>query len=79
MNLGFIEKLDPALKRVDDPQQPANVVIHAVRHANPLFQPRDGGLQWADPVECLLDLHEMRLESQAHEFLNSFPPARGKT
>jgi len=24
---------------------------------------------WADPVECLLDLHEMRLESQAKEFL----------
>ncbi|HUI06634.1 MAG TPA: hypothetical protein VL486_06475 [Verrucomicrobiae bacterium] len=79
MNLGFIERLDPALQQVDDPHGPANVVVHAIRHANPLFQPRDSGLHWADPVECLLDLHEMRLESQACEFLNSFPPARGKT
>jgi hypothetical protein len=71
MNLSFIEKLDPALKRVDDPHQPANVVIHAVRHANPLFQPRDGGLRWADPVECLIDLHEGHLDAQAADFLRA--------
>lgn len=24
------------------------------------------GSVWADPVECLLDLHELRLDAQAH-------------
>jgi len=70
MNLDFIEQLDPALKRVDDPLAPASVVVHAVRHANALFTPRKGGLVWADPVECLLDLHEARLKMQAAQFLD---------
>ena len=71
MNLDFIEKLDPALKRVSDPLQPASLVVHAIRHADALFTPRDGGLAWADPVECLLDLHEARLEMQASQFLEA--------
>ncbi len=75
----FIERLDPALRKVQDPNEPANVAIHFVRRHDSLFEPRTEGLLWADPVECLLDLHEMRLESQAREFLSSFPPARDKT
>ncbi|EEF58208.1 hypothetical protein [Pedosphaera parvula] len=70
MNLDFIEKLDPALKRIDDPRAPANLVVHAVRQADAQFSPRSGGLAWTDPVECLLDLHEARLEAQAVQFLN---------
>jgi hypothetical protein len=46
-------------------------VVHNVYHANSLFVPREGGLEWADPVECLLDLHEARLEMQATQFLNA--------
>jgi hypothetical protein len=76
MNLDFIEKLDPALKRVIDPLEPANLVVHAVRHADPLFTPRDGGLAWGDPVECLLDLHEARLEMQAAQFLEALQTNR---
>lgn len=75
----FVEQLDPALRKVQDPNEPANVAIHFVRRHDSLFEPRPEGLLWADPIECLLDLHEMRLESQAREFLNSFPAARGKT
>jgi len=71
MDLGFVERLDPALKRVSDPLEPASVVVHAVRHADPFFIPREGELQWADPVECLIDLHEARLEKQAHQFLEA--------
>jgi hypothetical protein len=71
MNLGFIEKLDPALRRVSDPLQPASLVVHAIRHADALFTPRAGGLAWADPVECLLDLHEARLAMQASQFLEA--------
>jgi hypothetical protein len=69
-DLEFINKLDPALKPVDDPYQPADVVVHFVRHKKSFFEPREGGLFWADPVECLLDLHELHLEAQATEFLN---------
>jgi hypothetical protein len=69
MNLDFVEKLDPALKRIEDPLAPANVVVHAVRQADPQFSPREGGLAWADPLECLFDLHEARLEMQAAQFL----------
>lgn len=76
LDLGFMEKLDPALKRVEDPLEPATVVVHAVRHAESLFTPREGGLQWADPVECLLDLHEAHLEMQASEFLDALQKKR---
>lgn len=70
-NLDFIEKLDPALQQEDDPLKPTNVVVHIVRHKDPLFTPREGWLQWADPIECLLDLHEARFESQASQFLKT--------
>jgi hypothetical protein len=33
----------------------------------------EGGWR-ADSVECLLDLHEARLESQAAEFFNALAP-----
>jgi hypothetical protein len=61
---------------VTDPLQPATLVAHAVRHADPLFVPRQGGLAWADPVECLLDLHEARLDMQASQFLDHLQSIR---
>jgi hypothetical protein len=70
LNLDFIQSLDPALKPIEDPLAPANVVVHAVRHADPLFEPREGGLAWADPVDCLFDLHEARLGMQASQLLS---------
>ena len=76
LDLSFIHRLDPALKRVEDPLEPATVVVHAVRHADSLFAPRDGGLCWADPVECLLDLHEARLERQASQLLDALQRSR---
>jgi len=79
LDLGFIEKLDPALERVEDPLAPATVVVHAVHHAASLFSPREGGLQWADPLECLLDLHEARLDVQAAEFLEFLQKNRPAT
>ena len=70
LDLGFVTRLDPALERVTDPLAPADLVVHALRHADPLFTPRAGGLAWADPVECLLDLHEAHLETPAIQFLD---------
>lgn len=74
--LEFIHQLDAALVREDDPHKPASVVVHRVWHADPLFRQRNGGLAWADPVECLLDLHEARLEAQAGEFLGALKRSR---
>ena len=76
LNLAFIEQLDPALQRVRDPLEPATVVVHQVRHANSLFRLREGGLRWADPVECLLDLHEAHLATQAAQFLKALEHKR---
>ena len=76
LKLEFIEQLDPALKRVEDPLAPATIVVHAVRHADPQFAAREGGLAWADPLECLFDLHEARLDGQATQFLEALKRQR---
>lgn len=68
----FVERLDPALEKTERRDDPAALVVHLVRREAALFQSDDSGMQWADPVECLLDLHESRLESQAMEFLDFF-------
>ena len=74
-DLGFLRQLDPALKpaRYDEP---ARLVIHTLRYPITFFENTPDGTLWADPVECLLDLHEMRLESQAAEFLRFLTPSR---
>lgn len=76
--LEFIQKLDPALRRVDSALDAADVVVHIVRRAEAFFVPREGGLQWADPVECLMDLHEAHLEVQATEFLGALEAQRAR-
>jgi hypothetical protein len=72
----FVKELDPALQETKRRDEPAPLVIHLVRRARSLFEPGEDRLPWADPVECLLDLHEGRLESQALEFVQSFPAAK---
>jgi hypothetical protein len=76
IDLGFVRELDPALKQSQSREDPSRVVVHLVRRADSLFERSDDGLVWADPVECLLDLHENRLEQQAQEFVASFPGAK---
>lgn len=73
-DLDFIENLDPALKQESDPEVPANLVLHFIRRENPFFEKGPEGMIWTDPVECLLDLQEMRLEPQALELLNALKP-----
>ncbi|MFA6313943.1 MAG: hypothetical protein WC681_20895 [Sterolibacterium sp.] len=73
---GFIERLDPALERTEQRDAPAVLVVHLVRRKVSLFQSGADGMQWADPVECLLDLHEARLESQAKAFRAFFEKHR---
>jgi len=74
----FVERLDPALEQTTGHDVSPDLIVHIVRRADSLFQHGEDGIPWADPVECLLDLTEARLESQAREFLNSFPAVKGQ-
>lgn len=77
-DLAFVARLDPALQRVEDPSEPAQLALHFVRHADPLFEPSERRLPWADAVECLLDLSEAGLPAQALELLDALtPPGAG--
>lgn len=78
VDLSFVRELDPALKKSEGREEAARVVIHIVRRADALFEQSDDGSLWADPVQCLLDLQESRMEEQAQEFVASFPGSKGK-
>ncbi|MDP3849214.1 MAG: hypothetical protein Q8Q59_01835 [Luteolibacter sp.] len=69
----FLRKLDPALQPAKR-GEPARVFVHTLCRPVAFFQKGDDGMVWADEVECLLDLHEARLESQALEFLERLTP-----
>lgn len=69
----IIRKLDPALKPAGS-GEPCQVVVHTLYRNEPFFSAVEKGVRWADEVECLLDLHEARLESQALEFHNRLSP-----
>ena len=75
-DLGFLRQLDPALRPAER-EEPARLVIHLLRYPHRFSETDADGILWADPVECLLDLHEMRLESQALEFLQALTPKGG--
>jgi hypothetical protein len=64
----FLHAIDPALKPSERGEAP-QVVIHTLFRPVSFFETDAKGRVWADEVECLLDLHEARLESQALEFL----------
>lgn len=53
------------------PQDRAALAVHFLTMPADGFE-RANGILHADPVECLLDLHEMRLEAQAKDFLEHF-------
>lgn len=69
----FLRRLDPALKPVEQ-GEPPQVVVHTLYRPEAFFTRSGKGGVWADEVECLLDLHEMRLEAQALEFVERLTP-----
>lgn len=76
LDLDFVKKLDPALKESKNPSEPATFVVHVVRRKKAMFEHYSDGITWADPIECLLDLQEMRFEQQASEFIHFFNTSR---
>ena len=78
-DLSFVERIDPGLEKTTRRDEACPLVVHIIRRAIPFFEANvDGGPPWADPVECLLDLHEARLEPQAKEFISSFSSRKGR-
>jgi len=65
----FVERLDPALAPTKDALEPALLIVHHQRLRRFLAEPGAQGHAWADPVDCLLDLHEAGLDGLADEFL----------
>lgn len=64
----IVERMDPALKqarRGDAPQ----VIFHTIVRPESFFVYGGKESPVADEVECLLDLHDARLESQSAEFV----------
>ena len=64
----FVERLDPALARSESREETPLVVVHRQRMQRFLATDRVAGALWADPVDCLLDLHEAGLEGLAEQF-----------
>ncbi len=66
----LLSPLDPALAPAEGPRASAGIVVHALRRPESLFVPRKGSrVPVADPVETLLDLHELHLTEQADEMV----------
>lgn len=70
-NLDFVRALDPALERTEDPREKPSLVIHFLTRLPAHFVTGDTGILWADPIECLTDLYEARLDYQADDMLRA--------
>ncbi len=73
LDLSFMRRLDPALEQVSGATTPA-LVIHPLRRPAlqlPGHEVQVEGLPVADPVETLLDLHELRLLPQAEALVEA--------
>ena len=70
-------QIDPALKPAPFSTANPTLVIWPVHRAEPLFQHNpQSDTRWADPLTCLLALHDARLEAQAEELIHAFEQRR---
>jgi hypothetical protein len=68
----WIKDIDPALRRVGPEEASPVLVVHFLRRPEPLFEKgRRGRLPFTDPAETLLDLYDLRLTTQAGEFVEA--------
>jgi hypothetical protein len=70
VDLDFIRALDAGLAPAGETDLLPHVVVHVVRRKEAIFTTAYDGTWNADPTECLLDLHEARLEAQAAELFS---------
>ena len=64
-----VDMLDPALVGITTADEPVRLAVHYLRRRTSFFSTDAEAGRWADPVECLLDLHEARLDAQATQLL----------
>lgn len=69
-DLSFVERLDPALERTGDRNEPAALAVHVLTTQAAFFNSAGDGLAFADEVDCLLSLYDARLDAQAKDFLD---------
>jgi hypothetical protein len=77
-NLDFLRKVDPSLRAATEGASARIVLaVHFLRRPESFFavDPKDG-TRFADPVETLLDLQELRLGEQAEALLRHLDPQR---
>lgn len=77
VELDFMRRLDAGLVASGDPMEKPSVVVHFLGGRTPSSFERDGGMLWADPLECLADLYDLRLDAQADEMLHALISRRG--
>ena len=70
--------LDPGLVLTDAHTRPPTLAVHFLRRQESLFErDHNQNVAWADPIECLLDLYEARLDAQARQFLQHIAESGG--
>lgn len=68
-DLRFVSRIDPAFVPARAEVAPT-LAVHVVTRAASLFEVSDKtSMPWADPIEILLDLHQLRLYKQADDFM----------
>lgn len=67
-DLRFISRIDPALMPAR-PEVAPILAVHVVTRAVSLFEDDGRSMAWADPVEILLDLLQLKLHKQADDFI----------
>ncbi|MFU8832120.1 MAG: hypothetical protein ACNA7J_08190 [Wenzhouxiangella sp.] len=73
-------KIDPALEPAPFNTTNPILVVWPVHRPETLFQPDPtSDIHWADPVSCLLALHDARLEAQAEELIHVFEQGNART
>lgn len=83
VDLGFVQALDPALQEIGDPSTPAQLALHFTRSQANFHAELSPGLRRAGRVDSLLDLHDLRFDQQADEWLDVMlagvmPEGRGR-
>ena len=74
-DVGFVRRIDPALKVSEESNATAALVVHPIFRAKSFFSSSKRQKElYADPIETVLDLYEMGLNAQAYELLRSFRP-----
>lgn len=71
-----LERIDPGLARSVRPDEPIRLAVHFLRRQENFFSVDADGARWADPVECILDLHEAGLDALAQSLLESMEVRR---